>query len=76
MEFDPTSRTNMEEELEPVEKPTPYIRPLTMKDFEKAKKEVCASVNEDAVSITELRKWNEMYGVNGSRSKPILSYFV
>jgi ATP-dependent 26S proteasome regulatory subunit len=64
------------EEQETVEKPTPYIRPLTMKDFEKAKKEVCASVNEDAVSIAELRKWNEMYGVNAGRSKPILSYFV
>jgi hypothetical protein len=62
--------------VEETEKPTPYIRPLTMKDFERAKKEVCASVSEDAVSIAELRKWNEMYGVNATRSKPILSYFV
>jgi len=33
-----------------------------MADFEKAKREVRASVSEDAFAIAELRKWNEMYG--------------
>jgi len=54
----------------------PKLRPLRMSDFEKAKKEVSASVSEDAQSIGELRKWNEMYGEGGSRRKTTLSYYV
>jgi SpoVK/Ycf46/Vps4 family AAA+-type ATPase len=58
-------------------KASPTIRPLTMKDFVKAKKEVSASVSEDQATINELRKWNEMYGSSGNRTKSSsLSYFV
>lgn len=53
-----------------------FIRPLTMKDFEKSMKEISASVSEDAFSIGELRKWNEIYGERGSRKKETLSYFI
>lgn len=52
------------------------IRPLTLQDFEKSAKEISASVSEDAFSIGELRKWNEMYGEGGSRKKDALSYFM
>lgn len=52
------------------------IRPITQDDFIKAKEEVSASVHEDAYSIAELRKWNEMYGEGGSRTKSTLTYFV
>jgi len=52
------------------------IRPITQEDFIKAKEEVSASVSEDAYSIAELRKWNEMYGEGGSRTKSTLTYFV
>eukprot|EP00027_Filamoeba_sp_ATCC50430_P015882 CAMPEP_0168570164 /NCGR_PEP_ID=MMETSP0413-20121227/16571_1 /TAXON_ID=136452 /ORGANISM="Filamoeba nolandi, Strain NC-AS-23-1" /LENGTH=434 /DNA_ID=CAMNT_0008602761 /DNA_START=87 /DNA_END=1387 /DNA_ORIENTATION=+ len=38
------------------------LRPLTMKDFEKSLSQISASVSEDATSVAELRKWNEMYG--------------
>jgi len=55
---------------------TPKLRALQISDFEKAKKEVSASVSEDAHSIAELRKWNEMYGEGGSRKKTTLSYYV
>jgi hypothetical protein len=47
-----------------------------LKDFEKAISEVSASVSEDAFSIAELRKWNEMYGEGGSRKKDALTYFL
>jgi len=39
-------------------------------------KEISASVSEDAYAIAELRKWNEMYGEGGSRTKTSLSYFM
>jgi len=68
---------DLENEDEEKIKATPSIRPLTMKDFVKAKKEVSASVSEDQATINELRKWNEMYGSSGNRTKATsLSYFV
>lgn len=67
----------VEDDGEEKVKASPPIRPLTMKDFVKAKKEVSASVSEDQATINELRKWNEMYGSAGNRTKASsLSYFV
>ncbi len=57
-------------------KPPITIRPLTLKDFEKSLTEISASVSEDAASISELRKWNEMYGEGGTRRKESLPYFL
>jgi len=54
----------------------PYIRPLTDEDFKRAKQEICASVSEDAFSIAELRKWNEMYGEGSNRAHVKLTYFM
>ena len=56
--------------------PEPFIRPLTIEDFRRAKHDICASVSEDAFSIGELRKWNEMYGEGGTRVHSKLSYFM
>jgi len=47
-----------------------------MGDFVNAMKEISASVSENAHAISELRKWNELYGEGGSRKKTTLSYFV
>jgi len=52
-----------------------HLRSINMEDFRKAISEVSASVSENAFAITELRRWNEMYGEGGSRRKPSLSYF-
>lgn len=54
----------------------PYIRPLCLEDFVSAKKEHSASVHEDAHSIAELRRWNEMYGEGGNLRGKGLSYFM
>eukprot|EP00028_Trichosphaerium_sp_Am-I-7-wt_P010001 CAMPEP_0168536988 /NCGR_PEP_ID=MMETSP0405-20121227/19995_1 /TAXON_ID=498012 /ORGANISM="Trichosphaerium sp, Strain Am-I-7 wt" /LENGTH=1003 /DNA_ID=CAMNT_0008565335 /DNA_START=399 /DNA_END=3410 /DNA_ORIENTATION=+ len=52
------------------------MRALTLADFVKAKNEVSSSVSEDAVSISELRKWNELYGEGGNRKKSHLPYYT
>jgi len=52
------------------------LRPLRFNDFEASKSEVSVSVNEDAFSISELKKWNEMFGEGGSRNKTPLSYYM
>jgi len=52
------------------------IRPLRISDFEKSLKEISASVSEEAFSIGELRKWNEIYGEGGNRKKETLTYFM
>eukprot|EP01117_Protostelium_nocturnum_P006947 TRINITY_DN2491_c0_g1_i2.p1 TRINITY_DN2491_c0_g1~~TRINITY_DN2491_c0_g1_i2.p1 ORF type:complete len:992 (-),score=351.68 TRINITY_DN2491_c0_g1_i2:46-3021(-) len=52
------------------------LRQLRMKDFEKSVNEISASVSEDAASVSELRKWNEMYGEGGNRKKQSLPYFL
>ena len=55
----------------------PAIRALNFEDFKRAKNDICASVSEDAFSIGELRKWNEMYGEGGKRgAHSRLSYFM
>ncbi|KAL2591693.1 hypothetical protein AAZV13_12G025100 [Glycine max] len=48
---------------------TSVLRPLNLDDFIQAKSKVGPSVAYDATSMNELRKWNEMYGEGGSRTK-------
>nr|KYP68389.1 Fidgetin-like protein 1 [Cajanus cajan] len=48
---------------------TSVLRPLNVDDFIQAKSKVGPSVAYDATSMNELRKWNEMYGEGGSRTK-------
>jgi hypothetical protein len=57
-------------------KPNTEIRNLKMTDFTKALTEISASVSENALSITELRKWNETYGEGGSRKKETHFYYT
>jgi len=49
--------------------PTPALRRITIADFEKSLTEISASVHEDAFSVAELRRWNEIYGEGGNRKK-------
>eukprot|EP01134_Creolimax_fragrantissima_P003515 CFRG3515T1 len=58
-------------------KDVPKLRPVCLKDFEKAKKEVSASTSEGGQSIQELRKWNEEFG-DGDKGKDWhdLTYFI
>jgi hypothetical protein len=44
-------------------------------DFLKAKYDISASVSENAFAISELRRWNEMYGESARKHIP-LSYFT
>ncbi|CAD7699859.1 unnamed protein product [Ostreobium quekettii] len=57
-------------------RPTVKLRSITMEDLKEAMKEVGSSVSADAVSMTELRQWNEMYGEGGSRRATSLPYFL
>jgi len=50
------------------------LRNLKMSDFKKALNEVSASVSENAIAISELRRWNETYGEGGNRRNQIPSY--
>ena len=52
------------------------IRALKITDFEEAKKEFSASVSENAQSVAELRRWNEMYGEGGKDRSSLLPYFL
>ncbi|XP_078172544.1 uncharacterized protein LOC144566403 isoform X3 [Carex rostrata] len=45
----------------------PFLRPLKLEDFIKAKEKVSPSVAYDATSMNLLRRWNEQYGEGGSR---------
>ncbi|KAM3225105.1 hypothetical protein ACQJBY_058069 [Aegilops geniculata] len=45
------------------------LRPLVLDDFIQAKAKVSPSVSHNATSMNELRKWNEQYGEDGSRTK-------
>ncbi|KAL5980996.1 hypothetical protein ACLOJK_028916 [Asimina triloba] len=54
----------------------PVIRPLNLDDFIQAKAKVGASVAYDAVSMNELRKWNEQYGEGGSRRRSPFGFGV
>ncbi|ESW03643.1 hypothetical protein PHAVU_011G030700 [Phaseolus vulgaris] len=48
---------------------TSILRPLNLDDFVQSKSKVGPSVAHDATSMSELRKWNEMYGEGGNRTK-------
>ena len=56
--------------------PDVEVRKLRLDDFLKAKDNVSTSVSEDAVSISELRQWNELYGLGGDRKRSTLSYYM
>ncbi|PRP76266.1 hypothetical protein PROFUN_07788 [Planoprotostelium fungivorum] len=49
---------------------------LSMKDFEESLTEVSASVSEDASSVSQLRRRNEIYGEGGNRKKESLPYYL
>jgi hypothetical protein len=61
---------------ESASKPVEGLRPLKLSDFRDALKEVAASVSEESATLRELREWNEIYGVGGSRKAAKLSYFI
>ncbi|VAI49327.1 unnamed protein product [Triticum turgidum subsp. durum] len=46
-----------------------HLRPLVLDDFIQAKAKVSPSISHNATSMNELRKWNEQYGEDGSRTK-------
>ncbi|XP_019451943.1 PREDICTED: uncharacterized protein LOC109354045 [Lupinus angustifolius] len=59
-----------EEEKKGISNGTPSVlRPLNVDDFVESKAKVGPSVAYDATSMNELRKWNDMYGEDGSRTK-------
>ncbi|CAN6690483.1 unnamed protein product [Malus baccata var. baccata] len=45
------------------------IRPLKMEDFKHAHEQVCASVSAESRNMSELLRWNDLYGEGGSRKK-------
>ena len=55
---------------------TVQLRPISMEDMLDAARQIASSVSNDAISMTEIRNWNQMYGEGGSRQKTPLSYFV
>ncbi|OIW05626.1 hypothetical protein TanjilG_23412 [Lupinus angustifolius] len=60
----------IEEEKKGISNGTPSVlRPLNVDDFVESKAKVGPSVAYDATSMNELRKWNDMYGEDGSRTK-------
>ncbi|CAL0334216.1 unnamed protein product [Lupinus luteus] len=60
----------IEEEKKGFSNGTPsLLRPLNVDDFVESKAKVGPSVAYDATSMNELRKWNDMYGEDGSRTK-------
>ncbi|KAL3690651.1 hypothetical protein R1sor_004302 [Riccia sorocarpa] len=52
------------------------IRELRLSDFREAMSQVGASVAYDAVSMNELRRWNEQYGEGGNRRKSTFGFAV
>lgn len=76
-----------DDKMDVEEEETITVRPLTMKDFEAASKEVrfddfCLieqitfSFEESNSAIRAIREWNEKYGDNGSRKTDDLSYYI
>lgn len=55
---------------------TVHLRPITMEDMMEAARQIASSVSNDAISMTEIRNWNQMYGEGGNRQKVPLSYFM
>ncbi len=55
----------------------PPLRALKLEDFKAAMQQVGPSVSSDQGSlITELRRWNEVYGEGGKRKADTLTYFL
>ncbi|XP_024524191.1 uncharacterized protein LOC9643713 isoform X2 [Selaginella moellendorffii] len=52
------------------------LRPITLDDFRQSMTQVCASVAFDALSMNELRHWNEQYGEGGSRKKRNFGFMI
>ncbi|KAM0884848.1 hypothetical protein ACQ4PT_030717 [Festuca glaucescens] len=53
------------------------IRPLSMDDLIFARGQGCASLSSDSKTMSDVIRWNELYGDGGSRKKKKnLSYFV
>lgn len=55
---------------------TVELRPIKMEDMIEAARQIASSVSSDALSMTEIRNWNQMYGEGGNRQKTTLSYFM
>ncbi|XP_058227754.1 cell division control protein 48 homolog C-like isoform X3 [Rhododendron vialii] len=55
---------------------TSEIRPISMEDFKYAREQISASFSTESMNMSELLKWNELYGEGGSRRKTTLSYFL
>lgn len=56
--------------------PDEALRPITIKDFEAAMKQVTASTHAESASTGELQRWNEQFGEGGSRRAEPLVYFT
>uniref|UniRef100_A0A0D9Y033 AAA+ ATPase domain-containing protein n=1 Tax=Leersia perrieri TaxID=77586 RepID=A0A0D9Y033_9ORYZ len=54
----------------------PDIRPLTMDDFRFALRTVSASVSSGTRNLSELYRWNDLYGEGGSRKKVEFNYYL
>ncbi|XP_027356104.1 uncharacterized protein LOC113865618 isoform X2 [Abrus precatorius] len=67
--YRPVQELLEEEKKEHNDSTTSVLRPLNLDDFIQSKSKVGPSVAYDATSMNELRKWNEMYGEGGSRTK-------
>ncbi|KAL4190092.1 hypothetical protein AMTRI_Chr08g210340 [Amborella trichopoda] len=52
------------------------LRPLTMDDLRQAKNQVAPSFASEGAVMSELQRWNDLYGEGGSRKKQTLSYFL
>lgn len=55
---------------------TVHLRPINMEDMMEAARQIASSVSNDAISMTEIRNWNQLYGEGGNRQKTPLSYFM
>lgn len=55
---------------------TVHLRPINMADMLEAARQIASSVSTDAISMTEIRNWNQLYGEGGNRQKTPLSYFM
>ncbi|KAI3930714.1 hypothetical protein MKX01_037160 [Papaver californicum] len=67
--YRPVQELLEEEKKSGTNNPPQILRSLKLEDFIEAKAKVGASVAYDAISMNELRKWNEQYGEGGSRTK-------
>ncbi|GAB4815199.1 hypothetical protein N2152v2_002245 [Parachlorella kessleri] len=54
----------------------PKMRSISQADFKEAMKQVTSSVSSEAVSMAELKRWNDQYGEGGSRRTETLHYYT